>query len=38
MDSQELSQKTDSDLVAASLAGNKGAFSVLVERYVEPDL
>ena len=36
MDIQALSQETDSGLVAGAIAGNKAAFSLLVERYVSP--
>jgi RNA polymerase sigma-70 factor (ECF subfamily) len=36
MNSQELSQKTDGELVISAIAGDKVAFSILVERYVSP--
>lgn len=36
MDPIEPSKKADNDLVAGSLAGDRVAFSVLVERYVSP--
>jgi len=36
MNSQELSQKTDGELVISAIAGDKAAFSILVERYVSP--